>query len=83
MTAAYARQWDLQMPNRREPSFAAVQQDGDKPVFAPVEPAHHSRAYCLGSADFWPVFSGQLNRAQSCLDASSTALKDFSALICS
>ena len=33
------------MRNRREPQLAAVQQDGDKPVFAPV-----------GAADSWPVF---------------------------
>src|SRR5215831_5692595 len=38
-------QWDRQMRNRREPQLAAVQQDGDKPVFAPV-----------GAADSWPVF---------------------------
>src|ERR1700757_4956129 len=37
-------------------SFAAVPQDGDKPVFVPVEPAYHSRACCLGSADLRPVF---------------------------
>jgi hypothetical protein len=42
--------------NRREPQLVAVAQDGDKLVFAPV-----------GSADSWPVFSGQFNRRLSFL----------------
>jgi hypothetical protein len=27
-------------------SFAAVPQDGNKPVFVPIESAHHGRACC-------------------------------------
>jgi hypothetical protein len=41
----------LQKRNRREPQLATVQQDGDKPVFAPV-----------ASAGLRPFFSGQLDR---------------------
>jgi hypothetical protein len=37
--------------NRREPQLATIQQDGEKPVFAPV-----------GCADLRPFFSGQLDR---------------------
>jgi hypothetical protein len=43
------------------PSFALVPQDGDKPVLAPVEPAHHSRAVlpwlCRFAADLSPASS--------------------------
>jgi hypothetical protein len=48
---------DRQMRNRREPGFAAVPQDGHKPVSRPLEPAHHSRARCRFLAGLSPASS--------------------------
>ena len=52
--------------------------------FAPIEPAYHSRACCLGSADLRPVFLRPVQPTpQICPAFCSTCWNSFSASACS
>src|SRR5207248_7219185 len=46
----------LPIQQSRTPASLPSHKTVTKPVFVPVESAHHSRACCLGSADLRPVF---------------------------